>query len=131
MPESFTSALHPGRAPLACHPMAMAMAMPKDGLTRSGWLALVPLVLAIVGGASAFTGCAQHTYQIPPDAPPVVMSDRPDGGSPPTGPPSRRGIIVPGDPASGTTRLGTEGSEMETQTGTNGTRVHPGGSDGK
>jgi hypothetical protein len=109
--------------------MALEMPIGKDGLTRSSWLSLA--ALAIACGASAFAACAQHTYQLPLDAPPVVMSDRPDGGLPPTQPPSRRGIIVPGDPASGTTRLGTEGSEMETQTGTNGTRVHPGGSDGK
>jgi hypothetical protein len=88
--------------------------------------------LIVVLGAIYLGGCAQQTYQLPPEAPSVIAADRPDGGNPPPAAPSRRGIIVPGDPASGTTRLGGEGSSpIETHTGTSGTRVLPGSSDGK
>ena len=102
---------------------------------RLSLLTLTHLSMVVLAGAVSVGACAQSTYQLPADAPPVVVADRPadrpDGGRPPLQPSSRRGVIVPGDPASGTTRLGTEGTEIETHTGTAGTRVNPGGSDGK
>jgi len=88
-------------------------------------------MIALAGAGAMAHACAQRTYQLPPDAPQILAADRPDGGNPPTQPPSRRGIIVPGDPSSGTTRLGTQSTELETHTGTSGTRVQPGSSDGR
>src|SRR5215471_13865769 len=104
-------------------------------LEKAGpWLSLLarvrPLVVA-VGVASSVVACARQTYQLPAEAPPVVAADRPDGGPPPPEPSSRRGIILPGDPASGTTRLGPESGDIDTHTGTTGTRLTPGGGDGK
>jgi hypothetical protein len=90
------------------------------------------LLAVVLGGTIYLGGCAERTYQLPPEAPSVIAADRPDGGNPPPAAPSRGGIIVPSDPASGTTRLGAEGSgAIETHTGTTGTRVLPGSSDGK
>ncbi len=98
---------------------------------RLSFLAIARLWMVVLAGAAGVGACAQRTYQLPADAPPVVAADRPDGGRPPRQPSSRRGIIIPGDPASGTTRLGADGTDIETHTGTNSTRVIPGGSDGK
>ena len=103
---------------------------------HSGCLALGGAICLLAGAPIALglllAGCAERTYQLPPEAPSVAAGARPDGGNPPPPASSRRGIIVPGDPASGTTRLGAEGSTtIETHTGTSGTRVFPGSSDGK
>jgi hypothetical protein len=90
------------------------------------------LLVMAMAGTICLGGCAERTYQLPPEAPSVIAADRPDSGNPPVTAPSGRGIIVPSDPASGTTRLGAEGSApIETHTGTTGTRVLPGSADGK
>ena len=104
--------------------------MAKKAGARLSLLALAHLAVVVLAAVAGIGACAQRTYQLPPDSPPVVAADRPDGGTPPVQPSSRKGVIVPGDPASGTTRLGPESSAIETHTGTSGTRVMPGG-DGK
>ncbi|HET6146139.1 MAG TPA: hypothetical protein VFH68_01295 [Polyangia bacterium] len=92
-----------------------------------------PLLGALLGGLLAAGACAQRSsYQLPAQSPAAATAGTTDSGnrlpSPP--PPSRRGVILPGDPSSGTGQLGAGAGEAQTRTGTSGTRVTPGSSDG-
>jgi hypothetical protein len=99
--------------------------MGVHGLTQ------LPLLCVLLGGALAFGACADRSYQLPTENPSTVATGGYDAGTPPIPPPSsKRGIIVPGDHASGTSRLGPTSSDLDTSTGTTGTRVNPGSSDG-
>ena len=90
------------------------------------------LLGALLGGLLAAGACAQRAYQLPVNSPPAAATRTSDSGNalPPPPPPSRRGVIVPGDPSSGTGQLGAGAGEGQTRTGTSGTRVTPGSSDG-
>ena len=80
--------------------------------------------------AACATGAPQQTST-------DIPSGAPDGGytmAPPSTPaPSKKGVIVPGDPSSGTAGLGSGSGSLPSSTGTTGTRINPGGgsSDGK
>jgi len=99
---------------------------------RINELANRPLLGALLIGMLAAGGCAERSYQLPVQSPPAATAEARDGGLPPPPPPSRRGVILPGDPSSGTGQLGSGAGmgEIPTQTGTSGTRVTPGSSDG-
>jgi len=99
---------------------------------RSSVLASGTLMGALLGGLLAGGACAERSYQLPVRSPPNAAAQSPDAGLPPPPPPSRRGVILPGDPSSGTGQLGAGagGGDIPNQTGTSGTRVTPGSSDG-
>jgi len=92
-------------------------------------LSLGPLVLAL-STTLVGTTCAKPAYQLPVGSPPGASAQAADAGLPAPPPPSRRGVIMPGDPASGTAQLGPNSTGIEPHTGTNGTRVTPGSSEG-
>ena len=83
----------------------------------------------LICAALAASACApRSSYQLPVESPPALAAGTSDAGAalPPPPAPARRGVIVPGDPA----QVGTGSSQLETHTGTSGTRVTPGSSDG-
>jgi hypothetical protein len=90
------------------------------------------LAALVLGLAAAVSACAKPSYQLPVQSPPAVASGGSDAGTTLPDPPrpARTGLIVPGDPSSGTGQLGAHSGEIETHTGTRGTRVVPGSNDG-
>lgn len=91
------------------------------------------LSCGLICGTLAAGACAHRSdYRLPVESSPAVASGQSHGGAalPPPPPPAKRGVIVPGDPASGTTQLGAGATDLDSHTGTSGTRVTPGSSDG-
>lgn len=80
------------------------------------------IVCAPLAGALCSDGCAGRQ---PVTDRPIATETTPDGGfvSPA---PAQKGVIVPGDPASGTAGIGSGSGRLDTTTGTSGSRVKPG-----
>jgi hypothetical protein len=77
------------------------------------------LLAALAAGACAGRGDPA------PQTPASAAAEASDGGFV-TAPPARRGVMVPGDPSSGTAAFGAGAGGLDTTTGTAGTRVNPG-----
>lgn len=92
-------------------------------------LAAAPLGLAL-SAVLIESACAKRSYQLPVQSPPTASAQGPDAGLPIPPPPSRRGVILPGDPGSGTAQLGPSSAGVEPHSGTSDTRAIPGSSDG-
>lgn len=89
---------------------------------RNGGLLRVLALAAALGGGGCATGGASGGATAASEAP---GTRHPDGGFV-TPPSKKKEVMVPGDPASGTTGLGPGAGGLETSTGTAGTRVNPG-----
>jgi hypothetical protein len=99
---------------------------------RTNRIAKTLILWAPICGVLSLGACASSSRQASTE---MLNSTNtaPDGGFT-TPPPSKKGVIVPGDISSGTAGLGqgAGSGNMESTTGTSGTRVNPGGAgDGK
>ena len=84
-------------------------------------LIIFTAVLAVFVGALVFVSCASRSTRRPPQTAATVYS--PADGGPPVVTPSGKGVIVPGDKATG--GMVTTPSGATTSTGTNGQAVGP------
>ena len=100
-------------------------------------LARIAILGAPLGWALWMGGCAGRSGQQPGTEMPSAATTTPNGSpvtpTPTSTPsPSPKGVIVPGDPSSGTAGLGSGTGKVDTTTGTSGSRVKPGDTgDGK